>query len=256
MYARLAFLCFFAALVPVGCGPARLGQDPDILWWTDHETGSFADWDQGGWHWTTEAGSAAVVALPSPVRSGRYSFESRVTSPGTGIQSGAQAARAELPSDAYYSAWFYLPQAVTSTTYLVLCKFRSRRNAADPATLTNAWDIDIAIDSSNAMFLALYDHANTNRLEDHTHAIPLNRWFQLEIHLRASTLNDGQVTVWLDGAQLFDVADRATMPSSFVEWGVGAIAEIITPNPTTLYVDDAAISVRQLGPHYPVFSRE
>jgi hypothetical protein len=256
MHVGLAILWFLSALMASGCGPARLGQDPDIVWWTDHETGSFTDWDDGGWHWTTEGGSATIVALPSPARSGSHSFESRVISPGVGIQSGAQGSRGELPSAAYYSAWFYLPAAITSTSYLVLCKFRSRRDPTDQATITNAWDIDITTNSSGTMFFSLYDHASASALEDYAHAIPLRTWFQVEVYLRAASDATGEITVWIDGVQGFHVLERATMPSSYVEWGVGGIAETITPDPTTLYIDDVAISKRRLGPQFPVFSRE
>jgi hypothetical protein len=32
------------------------------------------------------------------------------------------------------------------------------------------------------------------------------------------------------------------MPSSYIEWNVGGVTETISPNPTTLYIDDAALS--------------
>ncbi len=256
MFGRLTLFWFLSPLTLCGCGPARLGQDPDILWWTDHETGSFSDWDNGGSHWATEAGSAKIVAAPNPTRSGIHSFESRVTSPGAGTQSGAQAARYYLPTDAFYSAWFYLPAAITSTTYLVLTKFRSRKDPADPATVANTWDIDIDTTSTGTMFLALYDHANANGIEDHTLTIPTNTWFQIEVHLRATTDDTGQVTVWFNGHPSFEISGRSTVPSSYLEWGVGGVAEVITPNPAAVYIDDVAISTRQLGPEFPVFARE
>jgi hypothetical protein len=246
---------FLSALVTTGCGPARLGQDPGILWWTDHESGSFSDWDDGGSHWSIEGASTKIVSRPSPTRSGQYSFESVIASPGAGVQSGAQAVRATgLPSDGYYSAWFYLPQAVTSTTYLVLTKFRSRKNAADTNSITNAWDVDLFTDA-NGMFLELCDHANSNGLQDHTHVVPVQAWFQIEVHLRAATDDTGEVTVWLNGAQVFEVSLRATMPTSYVEWAVGGVAEVISPTPMTMLIDDVAVSKRRLGPEFPVFSR-
>jgi hypothetical protein len=136
-----------------------------------------------------------------------------------------------------------------------MTKFRSRKDAVDSDTLTNAWDVDIAADA-NGMFLQLYDHANANGLEDHAHVIPVQSWFQIEVHLKARTDDTGQVTVWLDGEQAFDVSARATMPSSYVEWGVGGVAEVISPDPTTIVIDDVAVSTRRLGPEFPVFSRD
>jgi hypothetical protein len=82
------------------------------------------------------------------------------------------------------------------------------------------------------------------------------RWFQTEACLRAAADATGQLTVWFDGTLVFDVAGQAVMPSSYVAWNVGAVAEVISPAPATLYVDDAAISSERLGPSYPVFWRQ
>jgi hypothetical protein len=245
------------ALTACGCGPVHLGRDPDILWWTDHETGDFTEWDQGGYHWSAEGGSTKIAELPSPTRSGRFSFESQVTSASTGVQSGAQAFRSGgLPSQAYYSAWFYLPQVITSATYLVVFKFRSRQDPADNSTTVNAWDVNVAPDGSGAMFLVLYEHSGANQWEDRTLNVPVRQWFQIEAFLRAANDSSGQITVWCNGTQLFDIAGRATTASSFVEWSVGGVTEVIDPDPTTLFIDDAAVSKRRLGPEFPVFSRE
>jgi hypothetical protein len=59
--------------------------------------------------------------------------------------------------------------------------------------------------------------------------------------------------VWLDGTKVFDVTGKATLPSSYVEWGVGAATAVISPSSATLYFDDAAITTQRLGPAFPVF---
>jgi hypothetical protein len=63
------------------------------------------------------------------------------------------------------------------------------------------------------------------------------------------------LSVWVDGELLFDLTDTPTMPSTYAEWGVGGVADVITPPRATSYVDDAAISTRRLGPDFPIFWR-
>lgn len=240
----------------VSCAPADLGKSPDILWWTDHETGDFTDWDAGGYRWTAEGGTLDIVSSPLPTRSGKHSLRSTVTSPGAGTQSGAAAWRSGgLPIEAYYSAWFYFPEPISSTSYWLFSKFRSRTNPNDASTVVNAWDLDVMSDSTGTMSFALYEHANAQRRDAASLGVPIGRWFQVESFLRASNDTTGRLTVWIDGTQAFDVTAQATMPSSFTEWSVGGIAEVISPSPATMYVDDAAISTRRLGPDYPVFWR-
>lgn len=252
--ARVSPLTLGVLLTLGGCGPAVVGQDPDVIWWADHEAGDFSEWDTGGYHWSTEGGSTRIVTAVA--RSGRHSFESSVSSLEPGRQSGAQASRSgSLPTEAFYSAWFYLPERVSSTSYLVLTKFRSRSDPANSATIVNTWDIDILTDASGSMFPQLYDHAETQGLWRTDFRIPVDRWFQIEVFLRAVNDDTGRITVWFDGELLFDVTGKATIPSSIFEWSVGSVAEEIAPSPAVIFIDDAAISKRRLGPDFPAFWR-
>ena len=251
-----------AALATCGCAPADVGQDPNFIWWTDHETGNLADWDQGGSHWTYPQGQAdlEVVTLPNPTRSGKYSLMSSVRSQSTGTQAAAQALRTGgLPTEAYYSAWYYLPSPITQTTYWAFFQYRSRTDAADDSTALNVWDLEVLVDDNGAMYLSLYLHAfgsvSTARTDAHTPSIPIGQWFQVEAFLRAVNDTTGRLTIWLNGTQIFDVKPQATMPSDYIEWVVGGLSESINPDPAVVFVDDAAVTKRQLGPNFPVFWR-
>lgn len=236
-----------------------MGQSPDILWWTDNETGDLSDWNNGGYTWTSGGASSLEIATsPSPTRSGKYSLCSSVTSTGqVGTQSGAEAFRnSGLPSEAYYSAWYYFPTAVTSpTNYWLFFKFRSRTGATSDASISGLWDLDVYIDSTGAMYLTLFNH-NTGVPEPLSAqpAIPIERWFQVEAFLRAATDNTGELTIWFDGTEIVDLTGQ-TAYSSYVDWAVGGVTEVISPSPTVMYIDDAAISTQRLGPDFPVFWR-
>jgi hypothetical protein len=106
------------------------------------------------------------------------------------------------------------------------------------------------------MGVALYHHSTGNMPNLANPPVPIGRWFQTEALVRAAGDATGQLTVWFDGTLVFDVSGQPVMPSSYVEWSVGGVAEVISPAPATLYVDDAAISTERLGPGYPVFWRQ
>jgi hypothetical protein len=267
-----------AALVAVACSPSpvNLGADPDILWWTDNESGDNSDWykdangsigqpDAGGFAWSSSGftwgangGQFSIAADPGFARSGRYAIKSSVTSPGFNTQSGACAERdGTLPEEAYYSAWFFVPAMPTSTNYWLFFKFRSRRVATDQSTTVEGWDLDAEFANGSLQFV-LFNHA-TNQNEpiigSSAPVVPVGRWFQIEAFLKIATDNTGEIAFWIDGAKSFDVQNTVTVPSTYVEWSVGGIAEVIDPVPAVLYVDDAAMSLRRLGPGYPVFAR-
>jgi hypothetical protein len=251
----ISFSCSFA----VGCGsdPVVLGPSPDILWWTDHETGT-SDWVRNaeGSTWTSAGGQLDVVT--TPVRSGRYALRSIVMSPPNGSPLSAAVAQRNgiMPVDAYYSAWYYVPAAVTATGYWLFFKFRSRVDAADATTNVDVWDFDFLPGSNGGMEFSLFGHVNRNTEPALAMPpVPIGQWFQVEAFLRATNDNTGRLTIWVDGTPIFDVQARPTLPSPFVEWQVGGITERITPPMATFYVDDAAISTRRLGPDYPIFWR-
>ena len=245
-----------ASLAACGQGPSNLGSSPDILWWTDHETGDLSDWTRnGGSLWTSTGGQLDVVT--SPVRSGSYALRSSVTSSSSTLSAAvAQRAGVQVPVDAYYSAWYYVPAVSTATTYWLFFKFRSRCVASDPSTDAEVWDFNFVPDGNGAMQFTLFGHAK-GVLEPPvaTPTVPIGQWFQVEAYLRVANDDTGRLTVWEDDTVIFDVQGQPTMPSTCVEWSVGGITGMITPASATFYVDDAAISTRRLGPDYPVFWR-
>ena len=59
-----------------------------------------------------------------------------------------------------------------------------------------------------------------------------------------------EIIVWQDGVELFNVNNiRTRYPASngANAWLVANYSDIITPNPTTIYIDDAAVSTVGIG---------
>ncbi len=116
---------------------------------------------------------------------------SSVKSQAVGTQSAAQALRTGgLPTEAYYSAWYYFPKPIISTSYWAFFQYRSRTDAADSSTVLNVWDLEVMTDSNGTMYLSLYLHAfgsvAVNRWDNTTANIPVGQWFQVEAFLRAT----------------------------------------------------------------------
>lgn len=265
----LAGVIFAVAVTSPACSapPMNVGQDPDILWWTDHETGDTSDWLQGG----SDAGqiyvlstspfdSATLVVSPGVARSGRFAMRSTVTTGVVGPPVTTLAIRKgpSLPAEAYYSAWFYVPAASTPVNYWLCFKFRSRTTPADPNTVLELWDLDLypVAGPNSPLFINLFHHAPSQPLRmAGAPAVPIGKWFQIEAFYRPAADPSGRLTVWQDGTIIYDVTGP-TAPTSYVEWSVGEASDGLAPPGTaSLYVDDAAISRRRLGPTFPVFFR-
>jgi hypothetical protein len=266
-----------ASIASAGCssGPVGLGQDPDILWWTDNETPDFADWTAGGPTvgriWNTGPPNLFQQSTDQ-ARSGTHSLRATITTDGFGQTGGPPsidgvlAIRASgLPATGYYSAWYYLQQPAFTEpgTYWICFKFRSRTSPLDPTTTVELWDIGLGALSPGTLggdlALDLFRHTippNVIRQQrvPNPPAIPIQRWFQVEAFYVAAPDSSGELTVWQDGVKVFDFQDQPTAPSSYVEWSVGSVSNGLSPQTATLYIDDAAVSRRRLGPTFPPFT--
>jgi hypothetical protein len=158
------------------------------------------------------------------------------------VQSGS------LPNQAYYSAWYYLPQSVFVGYYWVIMKFRFRTVPDDLNTAQELFDVNLTSPSAGVMSLRLYDHLTgmDQPLKVSNPPVAVNAWFQLEAFYRAAADNTGQLTLWLDGKLILDLAG-ATGPAGWVAWDVVSVGKSLNPEPAVLYVDDCAISKTRIG---------
>ena len=245
------------ATLSASCGRTLdVGQDPDFLWWTDHETGGLDDWTRGGAAGgsTYEAGGGSVSVGSGVARSGRYALVSMAGAAGT--TSAGQASRHGPTTPAHYGAWFYLPAAATPATYWVFFSFHATDAGAGDIAL---WDLNLADAGGGALTLQLLRHDTG----DVTPAappltVPRGRWFQVQADFHPAADDTGALRISLDGALAFDV-EGATLPAgasiSNVTWTLGTITDGLMPAPATLYADDAFIATRQIDYRAPPFWR-
>jgi hypothetical protein len=88
------------------------------------------------------------------------------------------------------------------------------------------------------------------RVWDQTIAdIPVGKWFQVQAHYVCDGNFGGRLTVWQDGAQLFDLTGiRTRYVDGDCQWAVLNYGAGISPNPVVIYTDDAVISTGPVGP--------
>ncbi len=230
-----------------------------VLWSADHESGDLSQWyvnDGGG---EFNSGAASSAASSEFAHSGRYAARVTIRTPGT---SGVRLFRwneSHTNPEAYYSAWFYFPRRYGVPDWWNVFQFKSRNGAANDAF----WSLQVGNRPGGGMYLYL-DWWNGLSIEGPHRGefggrsfeqggkdIPVGNWTQVEVFLRQSSTFDGQLIVWQDGVELFNVRDvrtRYPAPNGANEWSVNNYGDAITPSPTTIYIDDAVISTSRIGP--------
>jgi hypothetical protein len=242
-----ALLAGAAAMAAAGCGP-RLDVGSDLLWMATHESGDFREWMEGdgGDAITFPTGNTVEVSNERPHTGG---LAAKLTiSPGAdGQQQNAVLQRfGELPQEAFYSAWYYLPRSVGVRTFWVIFKFQMQ----SAATGNQLYDLDLVNLPSGEMSLILYDHRTADRvaLDVTDPVVPVGQWFHLEAFYRNANDTTGHATFWLDGRAIVDIANQPMAPTSWVEWDACSVGENLDPVPAVIFVDDAAISRTRVGP--------
>jgi len=240
-----------AASAVGGCGE-RLDVGSDVLWTAQFETGDFTEWTD------VPGGSVPSPSPPEAIevssdRVHRGAFAARLTvdaGSGAGQQSVSLSRRGDLPTEAYYSAWYYLPRTMTVGGYWVIFKIRRRDVADDGTTEHELFDVDLVSMPTGEMGLQLYDHragAAVPLLRPET-VVPVGVWFQIEGFYRNASDDTGRLTLWLDGVEVADAGGAATSPTPWIEWSVLSLGESLDPGTAVVYVDDCAVSRTRVGP--------
>ena len=243
-----------ALLVLLATGCSQLDVGSDLLFSARFETGDFSEWTNvpGGEAQAFPTPPNTIAVANTNAHTGTHAAALTITAGSDGAQENALLSLTQnLPQQAYYSAWYYLPHSVSVGTFWVLMKFRQRTNPTDASTTAELYDLDLATQPSGEMTLQLFSHA-TNAiipLDTPDPLVPVEGWFQIEADYRSANDATGRLTYWLNGQQVYDRSGQATSPSSWVEWDVGSVGENLTPSTVTIYVDDCAVSRSRVGPN-------
>ncbi len=248
-----------AALLLGGCSdPLDLGTD--LVWTADQETGDLEQWKSGDLGGTRLPPDSTIEITSERVRSGRYALKlSNPTGwnpkdsddPSRSVAEGEEGpelfhAVGEL-ADAYYSAWFLLPEQYRLDPMLTLLRLRSR---AAPGELPAGGEALVlrSLKTGGYVLQVMNNHANflLEPVAEPAPHIEVGRWFQLEV--RYEPRSSGRLRVWLDGALRYDLNERPGAPSGELTLSLSNTAERAEPQPLVLYADDAAVSLSRVSP--------
>jgi hypothetical protein len=238
-----------------------------VVWTADHETGDNSQWD-GVWI----SGQAESQVTTAMAHSGQFanaltihdadgngsSPGVRMTYQGRGLADKTDPAN--LPTAAFYSAWYFIPEHVTVSWWNIFQWKTGYDDGSGRTARALYWqDLD---DYGDELYLELQTRVNgngewvkgwSNTLAVSPTPIPIGQWFHLESYYVWDTTGNGRITTWLDGVQIWDVGGLTTefdWPFDVYkrEWAINNYAADTTPSTHTIYVDDAAISYSRLGP--------
>jgi len=237
-----------------GAAPeAGVGGQPDdgLLFSADHENGTLSQWDDGP---DQDAGgyySDVPAELPSystdQAHSGDASAKVQIdTSSGAGIISRLYR-RLSLDGAAYYTAWFYLVEDHTPTSWWSIFLFRAVK---DRNSSVDLWSVDLVRTADNKLTVAVFDHANQKTINvPGNPQVKIGQWFQIQAYLKVAPAQPSQLTLWLDGNEFLKLDNTTMVPKDQpLYWVIGNGAAKLTPAVSTLFVDDAQISTSFVRP--------
>jgi len=239
-----------------------------VLWRATYESGDLREWylpdilggpNAGGGEF--DSGSYAPIAVVrEQAHSGLYSAKMSINAAQTA--SGVRLARwleQQTHPDLYYSVWLYFPVGYQFQNWSNLFGFKSKSPSAitgtDPffyLTMRNRpnGSMYLRLEWWNQLTIAgpLSTQVGYRVYEQSLMDIPIGRWFKLEAHHISAGDFTGRITIWQDDVQLFDLQNvRTRYPDGDTSWQVNLYGQNILPQPTIIYVDDAAISTDRIA---------
>jgi hypothetical protein len=227
-----------------------------IVWKATHETGDIREWKEHG-DFIRQGTSAYYTMVTSPTHSGNYAVALTIDTKGSS-NSGSYAAYLfywdQLPGDAYYySAWYFIPAGTQPQDWWNVWQWKSTYNGNTDSSVP-MHVLDIRQRATGQLSLQLIyrpDLSSKINYQQNIKYVPTDQWFHIEAYYKKGTSNNGQVIVWQDGTEIFNLSGvQTTERDNTVYWSVNHYTDYILPNPSSIYIDDAAISTQRLGPGY------
>ncbi len=233
--------------VASGCAP-RLDLGSDLLWQARHETGDLSEWSAD-----MKGGSSADTPDTSIAVSTEFAHGgTHAVKLANAAVSNYEEVRAwrvdQYPQAAYYSAWFYLPRAYQTSVDWTIMQLRAPL-PADPTTISLLLDVDLRSLPSGDLILSVYDHRQQYlraATPDPAVPVPIGDWFQVQAYFDYSSGSDGRFALWLNDRLLYDL-QRPFNLSGLVYFSICSVSQGLSPTDSTLYVDDAAVSLTRVS---------
>jgi hypothetical protein len=247
---RLRSLALVAALAASACSdPLTLGND--VVWSADLERGDLTEWTADGSGDTRLPKDSSIEISTEAAHRGAHAIKLVNPAAWDNQQEEGQEGPelfhdAGALDDAYYSAWFLLPEDYHLEPRLTLMRLRSRD--ADGIADANGEELQLRSLPLGGYVLQIYnDNAGflLEPLADPAPRIDAGRWFQLEA--RYEPQSSGRLRVWLDGVLFYDLDGRPGAAGPEMVLDICNVAEAAEPAPVVLFVDDAAVSLSRVS---------
>jgi hypothetical protein len=208
-----------------------------VPWSTGFEDG-FCDYTRVAGYCYAD-GDASYTVVSSPAHSGNSAAAFQIRGDSTLNPGQARCVRrGEFPTEAYYSAWYFLPTNATNSGNWNLFHFQG----GEPGDRHGLWDVSLSSAANGDLSLYVYDFLTpAKRGLGETPPIPIGAWFQIEFYLRRAADATGELALYQDGERIFELTNVRTDDTTWGQWYVGNLATDLAPPNSTLYVDDVAI---------------
>jgi len=239
-----------------------------VLWVADHESGNVSEWTR-----VSVSGDADARVTDEIAHSGRFANALTIRDADGGPTSpGVRMAVEEvlpvpdqdpenLPTEAYYSVYYYFPQVVDSTWWNIYQWKQAYLRSDGSQSRHPVYTVNPELRSDGSMYLKLRSKVGPagdyvqpgSTLATSSVALPIQSWVHLECLYRWSQAPDGRIACWQDGVLLWDVSGVVTefdLPYNKHprQWTVNNYANDTEPSTHTIYIDDAAVSPNRIGP--------
>ncbi|MDF3070137.1 MAG: hypothetical protein K0R38_5738 [Polyangiaceae bacterium] len=216
-----------------------------VPWQTSFEDGFCGYYRDGGFCYEDLGRISEYRLVTSPTRTGSLAaaFDLGVDGTDDSTHQARCVREGELPDEATYGAWYYIPSGSSDPVNWNLIHFQG---GVPGERLPGTWDVNVG--QSEEGELSLYV-ANLRGLEDYSAEepvpLPTDRWFHIEFYLKRAADETGEIALFQDGQELLRVSGIVTDDNPFSQWYVGNYTIAITPSRSTLYVDDVSIRLGQ-----------
>jgi hypothetical protein len=236
-----------SSVVLLACSD-RVELGSDLLWSADTESADLTQWAADPEEASILPKGTSIEATTEARHGGQHALELVSPVDWDNEEIGPELLHDAGPlEDAYYSAWFLLPEDYRLGAPLTLFHLRSR----DPVSgeLYNGELLQLRSLPSGGYVLQVFNNNAQFLLEPLSEQAPhvaTGNWFQLEARYQKKT--GGRLRVWLDGRLHYDLEGRPGATGSSVVFGVCNVTGNATPAPLHVFVDDAAISATRIAP--------
>lgn len=228
-------------------------QESGIIWQAGFEDADLNEFYEVGEF--TNQGSGNYTVTTNISHTGKHSAALTIDTTKSS-NTGAHAANLvfwhQLPQEAYYySAWYKIPNYVIPQDWWVIFEFMSTKADGD---LDPVYILDCVAYGRALKLQLIYrpDKYDQKVVYDQDiMLVPTDRWFHIEMYYQRGRNNDGQVIVWQDGVEIFNVENTTTVLSgNDIFWHLNNYTDYIQPNLVSIFVDDLVISDFRIGSDY------